>query len=954
MSWRRTTVVGLALLLWLAPAQPTTAQTLGRVCAIELRLDTPLGRNVDLESLMAFRPGVALTEPAIRRTLSNVMATGLVDEAEVHSRPCSAPEGATAGEGPSAPRWVTVVVMLRARPWVETVELVGRPKLRPTILKRAIEQPDSAPLSEEQVLRSHYALQKLYADNGYRQARVRLEVVPDPFGGRRVLRFHLDPGERFVLGEVRLSGELGDLDHKALLAENHSRPGRPYTRSRALADVDRLREALADRGYLQARAQPPIDIEDPESHRVHLVFPLDMGRPMEVEVVGATERKLRKLGLLRFLRDPSLDPTLIDQSCQRIADHYQRRGYFLADVQCQEAPGQEALGQESRRLRIAIEPGEKMLLETIDFSGNERIEDDALRTFMGTGVARRFRPGSGRLVDLDLEKDLANLRSYYLLEGFLDAEVGTPRIDRDGNHLALEIPIHEGERRRVVELSWIGNRNLDADTLSDTIPLRSGGPYHPVLLEETVNNLRTVYEDRGFRDVTIEPRLDWNETGTLVDIDLVIHEGQRSELDRVILRGHHHTRPQVIRRTLGFEGGDVISRRRLLEAERDLYRLGIFSRVDVDFAPSSDLGPRRDVVVRLEEGSRWRLGYGVSYHSDDGLGGLFSVVRNNLRGRGDRFQLDARGNQAERRFRLILDQPSLFSTNVPITFILFRQEERRPLFQVNDTGAQISLSKELGSLRLGVLYDYRRVGLLTDAVDFADLDLIDLDREDREVELSSLTPNLFIDRRDDPLDPRDGWSTNLQLELAFPFLDAEANFLKLFWQQTHYRTLGRFGGLAFSLRLGAIEGLDDTLEPDPLVPPALPSARIPVSERFFAGGRTSHRAYERDQLGVRDGTLVPLEGGGLVEVGGNGLFVLNLDYRFPISGDFGGTFFFDLGNVWADWRDFDVDQLRPGAGLGLRYASPIGPIRFEMGWKLDRQDFEESGPVLFLSFGNPF
>ena len=329
-------------------------------------------------------------------------------------------------------------------------------------------------------------------------------------------------------------------------------------------------------------------------------------------------------------------------------------------------------------------------------------------------------------------------------------------------------------------------------------------------------------------------------------------------------------------------------------------------------------------------------------------------MRNNLRGRGDRFQLDARGNQAERRFRLILDQPSLFSTNVPITFILFRQEERRPLFQVNDTGAQISLSKELGSLRLGVLYDYRRVGLLTDAVDFADLDLIDLDREDREVELSSLTPNLFIDRRDDPLDPRDGWSTNLQLELAFPFLDAEANFLKLFWQQTHYRTLGRFGGLAFSLRLGAIEGLDDTLEPDPLVPPALPSARIPVSERFFAGGRTSHRAYERDQLGVRDGTLVPLEGGGLVEVGGNGLFVLNFDYRFPISGDFGGTFFFDLGNVWADWRDFDVDQLRPGAGLGLRYASPIGPIRFEMGWKLDRQGFEESGPVLFLSFGNPF
>ena len=228
-----------------------------------------------------------------------------------------------------------------------------------------------------------------------------------------------------------------------------------------------------------------------------------------------------------------------------------------------------------------------------------------------------------------------------------------------------------------------------------------------------------------------------------------------------------------------------------------------------------------------------------------------------------------------------------------------------------------------------------------------------IDREDREVEIFSLIPSLFIDHRNDSLDPEEGWTTALQLEAAIPFLDAETNFLKLFWQQTQYIRLGRLGGLAASLRLGAIEPLDDQAELGPLVPPELPSALVPVSERFFAGGRTSHRAYERDQLGLIGETLFRV-GEDLVESGGNGLFVLNLDYRFAISGPVGGIVFFDVGNVWADWRDMKPRDLKTGTGIGVRYRSPIGPVRLEIGWKLDPESGEDNDPVFFLSFGNPF
>ena len=217
------------------------------------------------------------------------------------------------------------------------------------------------------------------------------------------------------------------------------------------------------------------------------------------------------------------------------------------------------------------------------------------------------------------------------------------------------------------------------------------------------------------------------------------------------------------------------------------------------------------------------------------------------------------------------------------------------------------------------------------------------------------------------LAPSRGWSASLQTEYAFPAASAEVEFLKLFGQQTGYVSLGRLGVLGASLRIGAIEALGTGGAEDPtmLAKPVLASRRIPISERFFAGGRSSHRAYRRDRLAIPCQTaFVDLDAMDcnaedlsaadlLIPAGGNGLLLVNLDYRFPIFGPLGGTLFADAGNVWADWRDFDADDARVGAGVGLRYRSPIGPLRLEVGWKLDRAAGEDSA-VIFLSFGNPF
>ncbi|MEM7584855.1 MAG: POTRA domain-containing protein [Acidobacteriota bacterium] len=981
-----------ALLVWLlasAPAlpqagpPPANAYTLGAVVsAIELRLDAPPARRTRLESLIAIRPGQRLQESAVRRTLSNLQATGLFSEIEIFTwadpriddpsggdpsggdpsggdPPGAVPVGAVPPGAvplgrpedaalPMLPT-VTVVVAMKAQTWVRSVELAGDLRLEKQRVRREIVQREASPLDEGLVLNSVYALQDLYFERGFRQAEVRVEVAERATTGQADLTFHFDPGPRAVIGAIRFEGDIAPYQRTELADATRLQPGTTkYGRERVTTSVQRLRSWLAERGHLAATVEMPRETYDPSGHRIDLVFPLELGPRVQVEILGASRRSLERKGLLPFLADGSFDEASMNQYCERIENDFQRKGHYRATV-----TWRDEVVADGRSIVLEVQPGKKYSLNEISFVGNVQIPSDQLLALMAVGPRSLLRPASGRLITADLEEDLDNLRSFYLLQGFSDVEIETLTVTETGDQLALEIEVREGARHRLVDFTFSGVEVLDLDTVRAALPLQPGGPFHPVLLDDSINIIRALYEDDGFPSTTVEPTLDWNADRTLVDVHLAIDEGAQAVVDRVILRGQQRIRDDVLQRFIKLDSGDPISHRRLLEVERDLYRLGIFSKVDVEQRSVAESGEKRDVVVRLEEGRRYRLAYGFSYHSDDGPGGLLSVTRANIGGRGDRLQFELRGTELDSVFRVLYDQPRLWRWNVPITYSVFGQTEDRDSFLVQNLGAQVAVTKDFPAVRLRGVVEYRKVTIEQQTPAFDDLDPNDILREDREVEIFSLIPIFYADRRDDPLDPDTGWSTALQLEYAVPLGNAETHFLKLFWQQTHYQPLGRYGSLAASWRLGAIEPLDLGAELDPLVPEELPSALVPASERFFAGGRTSHRAYDRDQLGISGQTLFAA-GEDLIETGGNGLAMLNLDYRFPISGPVGGVVFFDYGNVWADWTDIDLADFKPGAGLGVRYRSPIGPVRLEIGWKLDPEPEDDTAPVFFLSFGNPF
>ncbi len=924
----------LCLAVWWLAA-PLAAAEVPLVAAVELRSDAPLARTAELFELIAVEPGGSLDPSSVARTLRNLHSYGSSGEIVAFTEP--------------RPGGVAVVFGMWARIEVREVQVVGDLGLRRARLLAALPQRPEQPLSESKVIRGVWALQDLYYTSGYRERVVRVAVSTDRHRKQAVVTYHVEAGERARVGEVTFAGQLGPFTVAGLRAPLRSEPGAHHHEVTASNDVERLEDWLIGRGYRSAAVDPAKDSYDAATNRLDLEFPVRVGPRFKIEAPGLDLKKLRRKGLLPFLEIERFDSTLLVQSRAALRSHFQKRGHYDVLVWLeQEQTAEEVV------VRLTIERGPLSELTAVRFAGNHTFADDRLAALMETSVARRLGSG-GRLVDEILDADLANIRSFYALQGFGKAEVGPAVVARRGSRLEIVVPIVEGPRQRVVNLAFEGCERLAPTVLVDGLALRGAGPYHPRLLEQSLAQIRARYEAAGMRASQVTADLIWNDERSLVDVVFKIFEGPRNEVDRVIVRGQQRTLPGVIRRAANLGSDKPLSAERLLEAQRRLYQLGVFSRVDVKLAPGTPFGAGRDVIVRVEEGAKRNVTYGVGYDSEDGVRGLLGVGHRNLLGRAIAGRFDVRASQRETQIRALVRQPFLGRSRWPVSYSLFRIEESRDSFDSKRRGAQVEAQRLAGSDRYGLLLSYREVRV--EDPDEA-LQSLEIEPKLQEAEIFSLGPSLFFDRRDDPFNPRRGWSTNLVFEAAQPLANADTEFLKLFGQQTFHLDLRNLGVLAASFRLGAIEpgggnALDPTVE-------GLLSAAVPISERFFAGGRASHRAYRRDRLGIVGESLLPFVDPDdpdaverLVAVGGTGLALLNVDYRFPITGPFGGVAFVDLGNVWADWRDIDPNDVKVGAGVGLRYLSPLGPIRLEIGWKMDREP-EEASWVATFSVGNPF
>jgi outer membrane protein assembly factor BamA len=514
-----------------------------------------------------------------------------------------------------------------------------------------------------------------------------------------------------------------------------------------------------------------------------------------------------------------------------------------------------------------------------------------------------------------------------------------------------------------------------------------GAPYSQVQLAADRDSIDLDYRNRGYDSVVVEPTATPSESGSEADILVSISEGPQLLVDRIIIVGNTRTRTETIERELLLKSGGPLGYTARIESQQRLSALGLFRRVTIEEIPHGS-EPRRDVLVRVEEAPPTTVGVGGGLEGGSRLQptgpdgsaeerfeivprAFFEVGRRNLWGKnravnlftrvslrsriiafddnGVRLAEPAPGNGFnEYRVFGTYREPKIFNTRADVLLTGIIDQAIRSSFNFITREARAEVGLRLSQrYSLAGRYSFERTELFDEKFTPDEQPLID--RLFPQVRLSKLSGSVIRDTRDEQLDPARGTFVIVDGTLATRSIGSEVGFVKTFLQGFAYHRLpaARRIVLATGARLGAAHGFEREGPNGEIV------QDLPASERFFAGGDTTVRGFSLDRLGNED-TITPTG----FPTGGNGEIVLNAELRVALVRSLAGALFLDAGNVFLHAGQITLTDLRPAAGFGLRYRSPVGPLRVDLGFNLDRRELVpgrlERSPILHISLGQAF
>jgi outer membrane protein assembly complex protein YaeT len=912
------TAIAIALVAILWPAASRAGEIVTRVSveAVGPHDDAALLRVLGLTE------GSALDRQQIREAILALYAGGEVEWVNVESQPWA--------DG------VAITVRFSMRSKISKVDVrTGSPLLKNQIKKwMGLEPGEPVSVATVETGRRR-ALRKL-RERGHSEPRIDVYLDYERPTNTVVVTVEPDPGQVERIAGVVVEG----IDDAAVAAEAvpEVKPSdRLTTRSEERVRQETERR-LRRQGYWEARV---IGIDrTAEDAGTLLTVRVDPGARYSLELIAPAELEDVARAAIPDPVDDDMHPAQTEVLADRIRENLQHEGYLLAAV-----AAELVADGPTHVLRVTADPGRVLRIAAVEFPGAAAIDHDDLMAVVAVSQGRTQGLWGAPVSDVTLDADRRAVEELYRAAGFAEVELAPPMLEAAGaDEVRVLFPVVEGPRWVLDELR-IEGLPVDAAGRLEAAPaaLQENAPWNPRAVEAMKLQIETALADTGYPEGRVVAEVDTSEPGH-ARVVFFVEPGHYVEIGDVVIAGLRQTRRSVVQRMLSAAGvvsGAPYARDRVLEAQRRLYELGLFRTVELLPMPGQERRDVRGLVVHLDEGAQRSYLVGVGWNETDRWRLTLGWSHLNMFGGAHALSLEGRLSINEERFQIGLREPRIPYVDVPGYLVVYRTFERfeNRGYEQRRRGLWIDVGdRRRVPFRTWFRYEYQLVE--PSSIGDAPVDP-NLPREDEQARIASITPTLEWDFRDDPLLPSHGSFSQLSVEWAFPVFAADANYLKLFGRSTLYGRLSH-GTWAAGIRVGAIRpfGVDDEL---PL------NLQVPLASRFFAGGSSTHRGFERDTLGIPGETLDAFG----EPIGGNALLLLNLEYERPVAGMFSGVTFIDIGNVWAEPGLVRVGDLRYAAGLGVRVVTPAGPLRAEYGWKLDPEPGESSGEF-FLSFGVPF
>jgi outer membrane protein insertion porin family len=862
---------------------------------------------------------------------------------------------------------LTLLFILQPTSYIGVLEFPGTGTRFPyTALVQATNIADQSPYFADLLVSGRQGLLDYFHKHGYFEAQVKPQIQRDDQHRIVNVVFECTLGQRAKLRAINFTG-ISEQEASPMRAALRGiwaklkrvslKPGQQYSEAQVDKSISFIRDRLRNEGRLSPSVRLASANFDPASNRVDITFDVAPGPKVFVRIVGAhvSRRKLRRL--IPIYEEGSVDQDLVDEGEKNLKAYFQTKGYFhvTADSHIDRQDGIVNVVYEVSR-------GTKHSESGVYFNGNHYFSDRQLKPRVL--IEKGFLFLHGKYSEQLLTKSVASLKQLYKDQGFENVSI-QPKLEDFNPDVIVTFNISEGPQDTVATLQVIGNKTQSLSSLTTKHPLhlKPGSKFSQKLMEADRTDLLAAYLDRGYQNADVRAAaVPAPNDAHKMDVTYTVDEGPETNISNVLLLGEKYTKPSFITQVIGrqIKSSQPLSEGHFLQAESDLYDLGIF-----DWASVEPLRPivdqtSEEVLVKVHESAlnTMDIGGGIEVLPRDAnipvnavavpglppitVGNKFSVsqksyfgprftfdwTRHDLRGRAETATIGTIVSRLDQRGFFTYADPHLRGTSwSSLLSLSVERTTENPIYTAELGQASFQIDKTLDKKRTThaiARYTFNRTDLSNILIPGLVLP------QDQHVRLSTFDGEYVRDTRDKPLDAHRGIYQTFDFGVTAKALGASASFVRFLGQTAFYKQVTPWLVWANNFRLGLANPFS--------------GSDVPLSERFFTGGPDSLRGFPIDGAGPQRPLPVCTNPANpstctliSVPVGGNMLFIVNSEARFPLpfKSGLGGAFFYDGGNVYSNisLRQFTQDFTH-SIGVGLRYQTPVGPIRFDVGYRL--------------------
>ena len=695
----------------------------------------------------------------------------------------------------------------------------------------------------------------------------------------------------------------------------------------------------------------------------------------ELRIQGASQVSREKIeAALGVSQRTILDRAKIAEGVDKVRKLYTDQGYVNAAVDY-------AVSIESNNQAVVdldIVEGSRLLIKRISFEGNKAFSEGELKDQIATKEEWLFSFITNRgVLDRDmLTNDVAILSQFYNDHGYVENKIDDPVILRARDGLDVVFRVQEGAQYRVGKVEIGGDLIQDGKQMLKSVKLTTGQIFRGSRLREDITSLSEIYSNKGFAFVQVDPVTNIDQNQKIVNVALVITKGPPVYFNRVLVAGNTKTRDKVVRRELLTGEQELFAGTKVTQSRNALQRTGYFEDVQVTTKKTGQ-PDTVDVQVDVKEGPTGTFQVGAGYSSGDGFLFNANIAEKNLLGRGQGVSGNFSIGSKRQDFILNATDPYFNDSRMALGLDAYNTNREFTDFDEKKLGFGVNTSYPLKELRMPffgraqtarlpgsdelpgdatpTMWDYMRGGVSYDLTRETINNIENTAPESIQSEkgtslTSAVTPGFTYDSRDHFFAPTEG--TKSAFSVRFAGLGGDTRFIKTDLSgRWHYPLLKdpKWGG-AYVLALGGSAGYGLGLAER-----NNGQKDLPIFERYFLGGINSIRGFAERSIGPREPANCD-ENGVCKDsdvVGGERSLVFNAELLFPIMEDYGirGVAFFDMGNAFGNSEGFSFSKMRRSVGAGVRWMSPFGPLRVELGFPMNKQPDDETS-VLGFSIGS--